>query len=116
MCIRDSYWRYRYDKFGWTTRSSQLYEDKLLRIGSPLFHFGMLWVVMGHFIGLVIPKSWTEAVLSEIEYHTVAAVGGILAGVAAVAGLVILVVRRRLVGPVFSATTRMDKLMYAVLG
>ena len=35
-------WRYRYDKFGWTTRSSQLYENRLLRIGSPLFHFGML--------------------------------------------------------------------------
>ena len=42
------FWRYRYDKFGWTTRSSQLYEDKLLRIGSPLFHFGMLGVVFGH--------------------------------------------------------------------
>ncbi|MEO5608263.1 MAG: respiratory nitrate reductase subunit gamma, partial [Ornithinibacter sp.] len=24
-------WRYQYDKFGWTTRSSQLYEDRLLR-------------------------------------------------------------------------------------
>ena len=38
-------WRYRYDKFGWTTRSSQLYESRLLRIGSPLFHFGILVVV-----------------------------------------------------------------------
>ena len=27
------FWRYRYDKFGWTTRSSQLYEDRMLRIG-----------------------------------------------------------------------------------
>ena len=53
-------WRYRYDKFGWTTRSSQLYEDRLLRIGSPLFHFGMLGVVAGHIIGLVIPQVWTE--------------------------------------------------------
>ena len=35
-------WRYRYDKFGWTTRSSQLYENRLLRLGSPLFHFGIL--------------------------------------------------------------------------
>ena len=35
-------WRYRYDKFGWTTRSSQLYETRLLRIGSPLFHYGIL--------------------------------------------------------------------------
>ncbi len=25
-------WRYRYDKFGWTTRSSQLYENRLLRL------------------------------------------------------------------------------------
>ena len=36
------WWRYRYDKFGWTTRSSQLYESRLLRWGSPLFHFGIL--------------------------------------------------------------------------
>lgn len=36
-------WRYRYDKFGWTPRSSQLYESRLLRIGSPMFHFGSWW-------------------------------------------------------------------------
>ena len=40
-------WRYRYDKFGWTTRSSQIYESRLLRLGSPLFHFGILAVVGG---------------------------------------------------------------------
>ena len=34
---RRDWWRYRYDKFGWTTRSSQLYESRLLRIGSPMF-------------------------------------------------------------------------------
>ena len=56
-----TWWRYRYDKFGWTTRSSQLYESRLLRIGSPLFHFGILVVIFGHIIGLVIPESWTSA-------------------------------------------------------
>ncbi len=111
------YWRYRYDKFGWTTRSSQLYEDRLLRIGSPLFHFGMLGVVAGHVIGLVIPQSWTDAIgLSRHSYHVLALVAGIPAGVAAVAGLLILVYRRRVTGPVFSATTTNDKVMYAVLG
>ena len=60
------FWRYRYDKFGWTTRSSQLYEDRLLRIGSPLFHFGMLGVVGGHVIGLIGrhshgPTPWASA-------------------------------------------------------
>ncbi|MEO6791120.1 MAG: respiratory nitrate reductase subunit gamma, partial [Ornithinibacter sp.] len=63
-------WRYQYDKFGWTTRSSQLYEDRLLRIGSPLFHFGMIGVFFGHVIGLIIPRVWTNALgLSEHAYH-----------------------------------------------
>ncbi|MEQ4724328.1 respiratory nitrate reductase subunit gamma [Nonomuraea sp. B19D2] len=109
-------WRYRYDKFGWTTRSSQMYESRLLRIGSPLFHFGILVVALGHVGGLVIPKSWTEAMgVSEELYHLSAVVLGTIAGIATVGGLAILIYRRRTVGPVFSATTRNDKLMYAVL-
>ena len=47
ILVVGSIWRYRYDKFGWTTRSSQLYESRMLRIGSPLFHFGILVVIIG---------------------------------------------------------------------
>ncbi|GAA0285951.1 respiratory nitrate reductase subunit gamma [Actinomadura nitritigenes] len=109
-------WRYRYDKFGWTTRSSQLYENRLLRIGSPLFHFGILFVLLGHVGGILVPESWTDAVgVSEHTYHIAALVLGTVAGFCTLAGLVILIYRRRTVGPVFSATTRNDKLMYAVL-
>ncbi|MCZ4509306.1 respiratory nitrate reductase subunit gamma [Streptomyces sp. ActVer] len=109
-------WRYRYDKFGWTTRSSQLYESRLLRIGSPLFHFGVLAVALGHIGGLVIPKGWTEAIgVSEHSYHIMATLLGTVAGVSTLAGLAILVYRRRTVGSVFSATTRNDKLMYVML-
>ena len=111
------FWRYRYDQFSWTTRSSQLYETGLLRIGSPLFHFGMLGVVGGHVIGLLIPKAWTDALgISPEMYHFVAVWGGLAAGLAATVGLVILIYRRRTVGPVFSATTPMDKVMYFFLG
>ena len=109
-------WRYRYDKFGWTTRSSQLYERRLLRIGSPLFHFGILVVLLGHIGGLVIPESWTDAAgISEDAYHLGAVVLGTIAGVATLGGLAILIYRRRTVGPVFSATTRNDKAMYVSL-
>jgi nitrate reductase gamma subunit len=109
-------WRYRYDKFGWTTRSSQLYESRLLRIGSPLFHFGILFVLLGHVMGLGVPKSWTEAVgVSVVMYHAGAVGVGTIAGVCTIVGMAILIYRRRTVGPVFSATTKMDKAMYAVL-
>jgi nitrate reductase gamma subunit len=109
-------WRYRYDKFGWTTRSSQLYETAVLRWGSPLFHVGILLVLLGHVGGLLIPKSWTEAVgISDHTYHLMSAFIGTVAGVLTVVGLAILIARRRLVGPVFIATTRNDKAMYVVL-
>ncbi|MFJ3718508.1 respiratory nitrate reductase subunit gamma [Streptomyces sp. NPDC090057] len=109
-------WRYRYDKFGWTTRSSQLYENRLLRIGSPLFHFGVLVVLVGHVIGLLLPESWTAAAgVSETTYHVTAVTLGTVAGVCTLGGLAILIYRRRTVGPVFSATTRNDKAMYVSL-
>ena len=116
ILVVGTWWRYRYDKFGWTTRSSQLYESRLLRIGSPLFHFGILVVIFGHIIGLLIPESWTSALGSEP--------GGLShpgcrarqhRRIATLPGAGILVYRRRTKGPVFMATTKNDKLMYAVL-
>jgi nitrate reductase gamma subunit len=110
------YWRYRYDKFGWTTRSSQLYERRLLRWGSPMFHFGILVVFLGHVVGLGIPESWTSAVgISDHVYHLLAISSGAVAGFCTIVGMAILIYRRRTVGPVFSATTKMDKFMYVVL-
>ncbi|MEV0272643.1 respiratory nitrate reductase subunit gamma [Hamadaea sp. NPDC050747] len=109
-------WRYRYDKFGWTTRSSQLYETTVLRWGSPLFHFGILLVLLGHIGGLLIPKSWTEAAgISEHMYHLAAVFLGTVAGFCTLIGMAILILRRRLTGPVFAATTKNDKAMYLVL-
>lgn len=116
VLVGGTIWRYRYDQFGWTTRSSQLYESRLLRIGSPLFHFGLVFVIAGHFFGLVIPKSWTDAVgLPQHIYHLNALIVGGLAGFCTLVGLLILVYRRRTQGPVFMATTKNDKLMYVVL-
>ena len=109
-------WRYRYDKFGWTTRSSQLYESRLLRLGSPLFHFGILLVAAGHIFGILVPETVTQAIgISETAYHAVAVVLGSVSGAMTVVGMAILIYRRRVTGPVFSATTRNDKAMYVLL-
>ena len=73
-------------------------------------------VVVGHVGGLLIPKAWTEAVgVSEGLYHVNALALGSVAGLCTLAGLVILIYRRRTTGPVFMATTRNDKAMYVVL-
>lgn len=116
VLVLGTVWRYRYDKFGWTTRSSQLYETAVLRWGSPMFHFGVLMVLVGHVGGLVVPKSWTEAIgVTEHAYHLMAVFIGTIAGLCTMIGMAILIARRRLTGPVFAATTKNDKAMYVVL-
>ncbi|GAA4486418.1 respiratory nitrate reductase subunit gamma [Microbacterium panaciterrae] len=109
--------RYRYDKFGWTTRSSQTYENRLLRWGSPMFHLGILMVIAGHAVGLLIPREWLYAIgITEEMYHVGATALGTFAAVLTLAGLAILIYRRRSVAAVFLATTTMDKVMYVFLG
>ncbi|WP_369232000.1 respiratory nitrate reductase subunit gamma [Streptomyces sp. R21] len=109
-------WRHRYDRFGWTTRSSQVYESKLLNIASPAFHYGILFVLVGHLVGLFIPQSWTDSLgVKEHTYHLFSLYGGTAAGVLTVLGILLLVYRRRTNSPVFRATTVNDKLMYVVL-
>lgn len=110
-------WRYRYDQFGWTTRSSEVYEKKLLRWGSPMFHVGVLMVAGGHVVGLLIPREWLYAIgIDEHMYHLGATWLGTFAAVLTVVGLAILIYRRRRTRSVFLATTRMDKLMFVALG
>lgn len=116
LLIAGTVWRARFDKFGWTTHSTQVHESRLLRIGSPLFHFGMLFVALGHVVGLLIPMSWTDAVgLSDHAYHLLAVSTGAVAGAAAAAGIGILVYRRFKVPAVRRATLRGDHLMYTFL-
>lgn len=116
MLIVGLVWRYRYDKFGWTSRSSQLHESALLRWASPMFHFGILFVGLGHVMGLLIPKSWTEAFgISGHAYHLVATIGGTAAGVMTIVGLMGLLYRRIVTKSVRFATTRNDIFMYVLL-
>ncbi|AEW98488.1 respiratory nitrate reductase subunit gamma [Streptantibioticus cattleyicolor] len=114
--IAGSAWRYHYDRFGFTTRSSQLHESRLLRVGSPLFHIGLLFVIGGHVVGLVVPEDLTRRLhVSESFYHANALVVGGLAGCAATAGLAVLCWRRLRVPAVRAATSRSDRVMYPVL-
>jgi nitrate reductase gamma subunit len=109
-------WRYHYDKFNWTTRSSQIYEGKLLRVASPLFHLGLFAVIGGHIVGLLIPMKWTNAIgVSQRIYHIGAISMGGLAAVATLLGIALLIYRRRTTATVFSATTKNDKTMYIFL-
>lgn len=110
-------WRKKTDRFGWTARSTELLESRILRFASMLFHFGVLAAIGGHVLGILIPQSWTEAVgLSDEAYHVLAVVGGISAGAAVLIGFAALMYRRIRYPRVRVTTTRMDVVTFVVLG
>jgi nitrate reductase gamma subunit len=102
-------WRWRYDQFGWTSRSTQLQERRLLKWGSPIFHYGTFAAIAGHIIGILIPESWTRAIgIPESAYRWFSAAAGTLAAVLVIAGVVVLAGRRLLVARVRATTTTVD--------
>lgn len=109
-------WRYRRDQYGWTSRSTQMLESRALRYGSVAFHYGAFAAIGGHVLGVLVPASWTESAgISEDAYHLISSVGGLTAGVAVTAGLVILVWRRIRFPRVRVTTTGMDVAVFGLL-
>jgi nitrate reductase gamma subunit len=109
-------WRYRFDRFGWTSRSSQLYERRLLLVGGPLFHYGTILAILGHAAGLLVPKSWTTALgVPEWLYADFAKAAGTLAAVLIIIGLAILTFRRAGNDRVRIVTSAVDWVVVALL-
>jgi nitrate reductase gamma subunit len=109
-------WRYRHDQFGWTSRSTQLLESRLLAWGSPLFHYGALAAIGGHALGILIPASATSAVgVHEHAYHLIAALAGGVAAVVTAIGFLILVYRRATMRRVAVTTSWLDLAVFGLL-
>jgi nitrate reductase gamma subunit len=110
-------WRYRRDKFGWTSYSTQLLESRMLAWGSTLFHYGALAVIGGHVIGILVPASATSAIgISEDLYHHLSGIAGAIAGFVCLTGFGILVFRRTKIRRVRVTTSLTDVLVFVVLG
>jgi len=109
-------YRYLTDQMGWTTKSSEVLEKKALRWGSMLFHYGILFVIGGHFIGLCIPKSFDLSIgISNEMYHHIAIYTGGVAGIVTLIGILILTGRRFFNKRVNLNSSFMDKLIVILL-
>ncbi len=114
--VAGTVWRYSADPYGWTSKSSELLEKRWLGWGTQLFHYGFVVVVVGHVMGLLIPPALDALLgLGPEAYHAVAFYGGSAAGVVALAGLGILLVRRLANTRIRRTSTPTDFLTLALL-
>ncbi|MDX9718491.1 respiratory nitrate reductase subunit gamma [Thauera sp. WH-2] len=90
--------RFDRDQYTWKSDSSQLLQPGQLRLGSNLFHAGILFLFFGHFIGILTPHAVYEPFISAGAKQVLAMVSGGIAGLAGIVGLTILL-RRRMTEP-----------------
>ena len=86
--------RYDRDQYTWKSDSSQMLRTGTLRWGSNLFHFGILFLFFGHFIGLLTPHWVYEPFISPGSKQMLAVIAGGIAGLICFIGLSLLIYRR----------------------
>lgn len=98
--------RFEREQYTWKSDSSQLLKRGRLRLGSNLFHAGILLLFVGHAVGLLTPHEvYASLGLSAAHKQLLAMVAGGIFGLMILAGLLILI-HRRLTEPRIRATTR----------
>lgn len=98
--------RFDREQYTWKADSSQLLSRKDLRLGSNLFHIGILAIFFGHLFGLLTPHSVFIALgVSDLVHQHVAIWIGALFGTLCMIGGVLLW-RRRMFNPRVRATSR----------
>jgi nitrate reductase gamma subunit len=107
--------RFDRDQYTWKSDSSQLLRARELRWGSNLFHFGVLFIFVGHLFGLLTPH-WAYAwLIGAGAKQLLAMASGGIAGVVAIAGLTILIHRRVADPRIWSNTRNWDIAILVIL-
>jgi len=89
-----SWIRFDREQYTWKTDSSQLLESKMLKIGSNIFHVGIIGIFFGHALGMLLPHSWWQLITTDIQHQYIAIYSGGILGVMALFGGFLLFIRR----------------------
>ena len=115
IMIIGSVLRYDREPYTWRSGSSQLLRRKQLMWGSVLFHAGILFLLLGHTVGLLTPHVLYEHFISAEAKQLLAIVAGSIAGLVCFAGLVLLMHRRFFDSRIRATSTFADNAILIIL-
>lgn len=107
--------RFDREQYTWRAGSSQMLRKRQLRWGSNLFHFGILFLLFGHTVGLLTPTAVYTLVISVQQKQLIAVAAGGIAGVVCFVGLTMLLHRRLFDERIRLTSSVMDIAILAIL-
>jgi nitrate reductase gamma subunit len=115
VCLVGCWARYDREQYSWKAGSSQVLRTKGMRIASNAFHVGVLFVLAGHFVGLLMPESIYHHVISTPNKQLLAMVSGGVFGALCFVGMTMLIVRRFTDERVRASSSFSDNLVLVLL-
>lgn len=106
--------RFDRDQYTWKSDSSQMLRARQLAWGSNLFHVGILFLFVGHTVGLLTPHFVYEPFITPAQKQMLAIVAGGIAGAVCFVGLTLLL-HRRLFDPRIRLTSHRTDLAILVI-
>lgn len=110
ICLIGSWARFDLSQYTWRAGSSQMLDGKGMRVASNFFHVGIIFVLAGHFVGLLTPHAVYHHLISTENKQLLAMVSGGIFGVICLIGLVMLI-NRRLTNPRIRASSSTSDIM-----
>lgn len=107
--------RFDREPYTWKASSSQILRKRQLRWGSNLFHVGILFLLLGHAVGLLTPTALYTLVLTVAQKQLIAVAAGGIAGVICFVGLTLLLHRRLFDERIRRTSSAMDIAILALL-
>ncbi|MFY9959132.1 respiratory nitrate reductase subunit gamma [Bradyrhizobium sp.] len=114
VAIAGGVYRYRTNRFSYSTLSSQLLENRSLFWGSVPWHYGIVVVLLAHLLGFLMPGMWASITSTPAALYTIEMVGFAF-GLAALVGLCVLIVRRFTTERILAVTSPMDGVLLVAL-
>ncbi|NYZ66033.1 respiratory nitrate reductase subunit gamma [Endozoicomonas sp. SM1973] len=115
ICLIGSWARFDLSQYTWKAGSSQMLRKKNMRLASNLFHVGVIFILLGHVVGLLTPESIYHHVISTPGKQLLAMVSGGFFGILCFVGLTMLIHRRLTDSRIKANTSKSDLLVLIVL-
>jgi len=114
LAVIGGIYRYFADRFSFSSLSSQLLEHRALFWGTVPWHYGIVPILLAHLLALIVP-GWWGSLLGDPTRLTILELVGMALGFLAVAGIIVLLVRRLINYRVQAVTSAMDFILLALL-
>lgn len=106
--------RYRTQKFTYSSLSSQLLENKSHFWTMVPFHYGILFVLLGHVVAFLVPRSILAWNGHPVRLY-ILEITALAAGLLCVVGMIGIIVRRMSNSKIRVVTSRIDTILYLLL-